>query len=197
MSYITMSQRVKRIITVPLEGAWKVIGQTCPLYFVIESFKWKAQCSLCEGTSAPGASLQKERVPEPFHTAAEGADNVILSSKDPVADTGLEVGDVTTSKPNDGVGSVSVPAAKCTVLVIRLSYNKPVELSDQPLVIVHQGIKICVTCDAGKYISESLLFPAVFWQKYQPFSYLFASLLIVFLLASVKLTLLLRTMVRN
>lgn len=115
-----------------------------------------------EGHSAPGASLQKERVPEPIRTAAEGADNVILSSKDPVAVTGLEVGNVTTSRPDDGVGSVSVPAAKCTVSVIYLSYNKPGELTDQPLVILHQGIKIYVTCDAGEDISESLLFPAVF-----------------------------------
>ncbi len=66
---------------------------------------------------------------DPTPTAEDDADSVVLPSEDPVADTGLEVGDVpTTSEPNDGVDSNCVPAARRVVKpVIRLCYDEPGE----------------------------------------------------------------------
>ena len=81
----------------------------------------------------------------------EEADFVILPSEDPVVDTGLEVGDVpTTGEWDDGDDSDSVPAAKRTVQPdIWLSCDEPREPTDKPFIIVHRGMKIYLTCNAG------------------------------------------------
>ncbi len=117
----------------------------------------RLQAVCVEGSSSPGTSPSEEWMLDPAPTAEEDADSVALPSEDPVADTGLEVGDVpTTSEPNDGVDSNCVPAARRVVKpVIRLSYDEPGEPTDQPLVIVHRGMRIYLTRDAGEQITES------------------------------------------
>lgn len=85
------------------------------------------------------------------NAAVEGeTGGVIFSSEDPVADTGLEVGDVpTSSESDDEVDPTGVPSAKRPVKpVLRLSYDEPGEPTDKPLVIVHRGVRIYITRDA-------------------------------------------------
>lgn len=62
------------------------------------------------------------------------ADSVMLPSEDPVAHTGLDVGDVpTTSESDDGIDPNSDPVAKRAVKpVICLSYDEPGEPTDRP-----------------------------------------------------------------
>lgn len=110
-----------------------------------------------EGSGAPGTPLSEQWMPDPAPMAEEDTDSVVLPSEDPVADTGLEVGDVpTTSEPDDRVDSSSAPAAKQAVKpVIRLSYDEPGEPTDQTLVIVHRGMRIYLNSDAREAATES------------------------------------------
>lgn len=88
----------------------------------------------------------EEELPDPVCVAEEDKDAVAPTSEDPVADTGMEGGDVPpTSESNDEVEPVIVHTAKRAVKpVIRLSYDEPGKSTDQPIVIVHRGMKICI-----------------------------------------------------
>lgn len=99
-----------------------------------------------ERSGAPGTPPDEE-VTDTAPMAEEETASVVLSSEDPVADTGLEPGDVpSTSESEDGPEPCSDPVVKRAIKpVIRLSYDEPGEPTNKPLVILHRGMRICIT----------------------------------------------------
>lgn len=99
-----------------------------------------------ESSGAPGTPPNEEET-DTAPTAEEETASVELSSEDPAADTGLELGDVPiTSESEDGPAPCSDPIVKRAVKpVIRLSYDEPGEPTNKPLVILHRGMRICIT----------------------------------------------------
>ncbi|MEQ2195898.1 hypothetical protein XENOCAPTIV_020006 [Xenoophorus captivus] len=135
-------------------GIWNLMGVghdawlPCPPSAQLLSFA-KDRSDVISERDLDGLTLSCNEGEGFDHNAAveEDTSGVILSSEDPVVDTGLEVGDVPTSSVSDDeVDSTNVPPAKRLVKpVIRLSYDKPGKSRDQPLVIVHRGMRIYIT----------------------------------------------------
>lgn len=94
-------------------------------------------------------SCNEERLLDSEEFVEPEISDVMLPLDDPVADTGLEVGDVpTSSESDDGSDSTHVPTTKRTVKpVIRLSYDEPGEPTDKSLIIVHRGVRIYIARD--------------------------------------------------
>lgn len=103
------------------------------------------------GPGGPTLSHHEEELLDQNVGLEENISGIILSSEDPVADTGIEGGNVpTSSESNDEVDPTSVPPA---------SYDKPGEPTDKPLVIVHRGMRIYITRDT-EYDSNVVSHPS-------------------------------------